>query len=56
MSTQIQPFVITATSKPGLIMDLDLGLQREGFLVPKEYADELREYVEARGELQGKTN
>ena len=37
-------FNTTATSKPALIQSLANALEHDGFLVPKDYADELRVY------------
>lgn len=37
-------FNTTATSKPALIQKLASGLEHDGFLVPAEYADELKSY------------
>lgn len=37
-------FNTTATSKPALIQKLAAALEHDGFLVPKDYADELRSY------------
>jgi hypothetical protein len=39
-----QGFNTTATSKPQLIQALASGLEHDGFLVPADYADELRSY------------
>jgi hypothetical protein len=37
-------FNTTATSKPALIQKLASGLEHDGFLVPLDYADELKSY------------
>lgn len=37
-------FNTTATTKPALIQKLASGLEHDGFLVPRDYADELRSY------------
>ena len=44
MGTNIQPFQITATTKPDIIMGLALALEKDNFLVPIEAGDELRTY------------